>query len=147
MVRDLTLGNPPISVTLRRSARARRLSLRVSRLDGKVSLTVPPRASQREAMAFLKEREDWLRGHLSQVAAPIVPRIDPCGSKNIFRMNTTKFIMLKIDHILCTFFFCVIARSNTQHTYWVFQLSRSNNYGGSMLSLGALSHDQTNQKK
>ena len=72
MGRDLIIGNPPITVDLRRSARARRLSLRVSRLDGKVTLTMPPRAPEREAMAFLKEREDWLRGHLSDVT-PAVP--------------------------------------------------------------------------
>lgn len=71
MGRLVTLGNPPIDVDLRRSARARRLSLRVSRLDGRVSLTVPPQASEREAMKFLSEREDWLRGHLSQVSDPV----------------------------------------------------------------------------
>ncbi len=68
MGRDLIIGNPPITVDLRRSARARRLSLRVSRLDGKVTLTMPPRAPEREALAFLKEREDWLRGHLADVS-------------------------------------------------------------------------------
>ncbi len=71
MGRELTLGNPPISVALRRSARARQLSLRVSRLDGKVSLTMPPRASECEALAFLHSREDWLRGHLSKVAGAV----------------------------------------------------------------------------
>ena len=72
MGRDLIIGNPPITVDLRRSARARRLSLRVSRLDGKVTLTMPPRAPEREALAFLREREDWLRDHLSDVT-PAVP--------------------------------------------------------------------------
>ena len=72
MGRDLVIGNPPITVDLRRSARARRLSLRISRLDGKVTLTIPPRAPEREALAFLKEREGWLRGHLSDVV-PAVP--------------------------------------------------------------------------
>lgn len=60
-------GNPQITVTLRRSTRAKRLSLRVSRLDGRVSLTLPQRTPEREALAFLAERENWLRGHLSQV--------------------------------------------------------------------------------
>ncbi len=70
MGRELTLGNPPIAVAIRQSAQARQMSLRVSRLDGKVSLTLPPRASDREALAFLSSREDWLRKHLSQVAGP-----------------------------------------------------------------------------
>lgn len=60
-------GNPPITVALRRSGRARRLSLRFSRLDGKVTLTLPHHASEREAIVFLKERENWLRGHLSDL--------------------------------------------------------------------------------
>ena len=71
MGRGLEIGNPPIPVEMRRSARARRLSLRVSRLDGKVTLTLPPRAPERQAMAFLAEREAWLRGHLSEIAAPV----------------------------------------------------------------------------
>ena len=70
MGRTLTVGNPPIAVDLRASARARRLSLRVSRLDGTVSLTVPRHAAEHEALAFLREREGWLRGHLADVAAP-----------------------------------------------------------------------------
>lgn len=68
MGRHLTIGNPPIEVELRRSARAKRLSLRVSRLDGRVTLTIPQRGSEREALGFLNERETWLRGHVSSVA-------------------------------------------------------------------------------
>lgn len=66
-------GNPPIDVIWRRSARAKRLSLRMSRLDGRVTLTLPNRASDREGRAFLAEREAWLRENLSQVrqAVPV----------------------------------------------------------------------------
>ncbi|MFQ1699313.1 M48 family metallopeptidase [Loktanella agnita] len=60
-------GNPPIDVTLRRSARAKRLSLRVSRLDGRVTLTLPKRAREGEGIAFLQAKESWLRGHLDQM--------------------------------------------------------------------------------
>ena len=65
-------GNPPIAVTLRHSARAKRLSLRVSRLDGRVTLTLPKRALAREGIAFLREKESWLRGHLEQLR-PVAP--------------------------------------------------------------------------
>ena len=65
---EISLGNPPIAITLKHSARAKRMSLRVSRLDGRVSLTLPKRASHREAMAFLTDREDWLRKNLSAVS-------------------------------------------------------------------------------
>lgn len=58
-------GPPPVEVHLKRSARARRFSLRVSRLDGKVTLSMPLRAREGEALAFLKGNEDWVRQTLS----------------------------------------------------------------------------------
>ncbi|SIO41262.1 hypothetical protein SAMN05444722_1977 [Rhodovulum sp. ES.010] len=57
-------GDPPLDVTLRRSARARRYSLRISQLDGRVTLTLPHRAPLAEGLAFLREKEGWIRGHL-----------------------------------------------------------------------------------
>jgi len=60
-------GNPPVKVQLKRSSRARRLSLRISRLDGRATLTLPTRVPEREGMAFLRDRESWLRKHLDDV--------------------------------------------------------------------------------
>jgi hypothetical protein len=60
-------------VTLRRSARARRLSLRISGADGRVTLTLPARAPVREGLAFLREREGWLRGHLARTPEALLP--------------------------------------------------------------------------
>ena len=54
-------GTPPVEVHFRRAARARRFSLRVSRLDGKITLNMPPQARDTEALAFLKAQEGWLR--------------------------------------------------------------------------------------
>lgn len=58
-------GSPPVEITLRRSARARRFSLRVSRLDGRVTLSLPLRAREAEAMAFAREQEGWIRRTLA----------------------------------------------------------------------------------
>ncbi|OZB16450.1 MAG: zinc metalloprotease [Rhodobacterales bacterium 34-62-10] len=58
-------GNPPVEITLRKTAQARRISLRISRLDGRVTLTCPLRVSDREALAFAQEKADWLRHHLT----------------------------------------------------------------------------------
>jgi len=58
-------GNPPVAISLHRSARARRLSLRVSGLDGAVTLTVPRGVSEAEALGFARSREDWLRRTLA----------------------------------------------------------------------------------
>jgi predicted metal-dependent hydrolase len=72
MARHTLHGNPPIDVTLRKSASARRLSLRVSRLDGRVTLTLPVTAAERQAIAFLRDKEGWLRGQLDLIA-PVMP--------------------------------------------------------------------------
>ncbi|KFI29512.1 zinc metalloprotease [Haematobacter missouriensis] len=58
-------GSPPIDISLRRSARARRFSLRVSRLDGRVTLSLPERARVSDALAFARDREEWIRDVLS----------------------------------------------------------------------------------
>ena len=59
-------GNPPVSVILRKSARAKRISLRISQLDGRVTLTLPKFVSEAEGIAFAREKESWLRGHLDK---------------------------------------------------------------------------------
>lgn len=64
-------GNPPIEINLRRSGRARRISLRISRLDGRVTLTLPPRVPEREAMAFASEKEGWIRKALAVQAVQV----------------------------------------------------------------------------
>ena len=53
-------GNPGIAVHLRRNARAKRLTLRVSQIDGAVTLTLPKRASLRLARQFLSEKSVWI---------------------------------------------------------------------------------------
>lgn len=70
---QIILGdNPPIAVTLRRSAQARRLSLRISSLDGRVTLTLPQAVPEAEGLAFLRSREGWLRKHLSAQGERVV---------------------------------------------------------------------------
>ena len=57
-------GQPLVPLTLRRSARAVRISLRVSQLDGRVTLTMPNGVSEKEALKFAHEKADWIRSHL-----------------------------------------------------------------------------------
>lgn len=59
------LGQPPVEITLRRSARTRRFSLRISRLDGRVTLSMPMRAREAEALRFASEQEEWIRNQLA----------------------------------------------------------------------------------
>lgn len=58
---------PEVTLTLRRSARARRFSLRVSRHDGAVILTLPARAPLDEALAFARSQSGWLKRALERV--------------------------------------------------------------------------------
>lgn len=68
-MRRLSLpGTPPVEITLRRSARARRFSLRVSRLDGRVTLTLPSWAREAEALAFARDKADWIGAALERMA-------------------------------------------------------------------------------
>lgn len=57
-------GIPPVHVELKRNARARRMTLRVSRLDGRVTLSVPKRLKETEARAFAEEKAAWIRQQL-----------------------------------------------------------------------------------
>lgn len=59
-------GDPPVPLTLRRSARARRISLRISSLDGRVTLTLPKSLPERAALEFAEEKADWIRSHLDK---------------------------------------------------------------------------------
>ncbi|MEO0937700.1 MAG: SprT family zinc-dependent metalloprotease [Pseudomonadota bacterium] len=60
----------PADLVIRRSSRAKRLILRVSSVDGTVSVTVPKGVSERAALAFVRDRADWIAQHRSQLEGP-----------------------------------------------------------------------------
>ncbi|MBK0326231.1 M48 family metallopeptidase [Rhodobacteraceae bacterium F11138] len=72
MAEHLLPGAPPVTVTLRRSGRARRITLRISQLDGRVTLTLPTGVPESEAMEFARSKEGWIRGHLESRSQPTV---------------------------------------------------------------------------
>ncbi len=61
-------GNP---VRLVRHPRARRLRLRFDLTNGEAVLTMPPRASRAQAMAFLTAQQDWLAEQRARLAPPV----------------------------------------------------------------------------
>jgi predicted metal-dependent hydrolase len=69
----LEVGNPPISVKLRRNKRARRLTLRLGE-NGPV-LTLPVRCPLSEAQTFLEKSHGWLMKNISSRPEKEVPRI------------------------------------------------------------------------
>lgn len=70
MGRHALPGMPPVPLTLRKSARARRISLRISQLDGRVTLTYPNGVAETEALRFAHQKEDWIRQHLEDRPDP-----------------------------------------------------------------------------
>ncbi|MEM9523081.1 MAG: SprT family zinc-dependent metalloprotease [Pseudomonadota bacterium] len=66
-------GTPPVIVEIRSSVRARRLSLRVSRLDGRVTLTVPKGVKRCDAETFARSKAAWLRRHLARQVPAEIP--------------------------------------------------------------------------
>lgn len=60
-------GDPPVEIVLRRSARARRLTLRVSALDGRISLTRPVGVTEAEAMRFACDKAPWIRAQVARM--------------------------------------------------------------------------------
>jgi len=64
---------PGVELDIRRSARARRFSLRVSRVDGAVTLTLPVRAPLAEGLAFVEGQTDWLRRALARMPQQVRP--------------------------------------------------------------------------
>ncbi|WP_299552284.1 SprT family zinc-dependent metalloprotease [uncultured Tateyamaria sp.] len=65
MAERVLQGRPEIVLMLRRSARARRITLRISSLDGRVTLTLPTHVAEREALDFARQKEPWIRKHLA----------------------------------------------------------------------------------
>lgn len=79
-------GDPAVEVILRRSARARRFSLRVSRLDGRVTLSMPIHAREADALEFAGAQADWIRRTLASAVAVVPVRLGqelPCEGRNL----------------------------------------------------------------
>ncbi|MXU64522.1 M48 family metallopeptidase [Oceanomicrobium pacificus] len=75
MTTSFTIGQPPIPIRVRRNARARRLTLRLSAATGEAVLTMPSRASATAARDFAMRQEGWLRRQLADqpMQVPVLP--------------------------------------------------------------------------
>ncbi|MEM1353012.1 MAG: SprT family zinc-dependent metalloprotease [Pseudomonadota bacterium] len=80
-------GDPPVELTLRRSTRARRISLRVSGLDGKVTLTLPQGTPEAQALQFAQAKGEWLRAQLHR--QPAIAAICPGSTLPVEGRPTT----------------------------------------------------------
>ncbi|MGR3662245.1 MAG: M48 family metallopeptidase [Paracoccaceae bacterium] len=89
----ILVGSPEISIVLKRNARARRLSLRVSRLDGRVTMSLPKWTPEAEALGFAREKEDWIRRQLKDQTDVFVPEI---GGHVLFEGDEVSLVSAKI---------------------------------------------------
>jgi len=66
MDRAMLPGDPPVEIRVKRSARARRFSLRVAQAGGAVTLSLPVSARLGDALAFARAQEGWIRRALER---------------------------------------------------------------------------------
>ncbi len=69
---SLLLPHGPTQVLWRRSARARRVSLRIDPREGSVIVTLPPRAAQAAGRALLLDHAAWVADRLARLPSAIV---------------------------------------------------------------------------
>lgn len=67
----LRLPGGPARVEWRRSARARRVSLRIDPRGGAVVVTLPPRTGRTAGMALLMNHADWVSRRLAALPGPV----------------------------------------------------------------------------
>lgn len=67
----LSLPGGPARVEWRRSARARRISLRIDPRGGAVVVTLPPRAGRTAGMALLMNHAEWVARRLAALPGPV----------------------------------------------------------------------------
>lgn len=83
---------PMVRIGIRRTKNARRLSLRISRLDGRVMMSIPKRTSLREARKFAAEQAAWINNQLAQQPDQEKPFV---GGTVLFEGRETKIIAAK----------------------------------------------------
>lgn len=72
MAESFVIGDPPITVEIRRHHAARRLVLRLSRGALRPVATAPPSLPASRVRAFALEHEGWLRRQLERAPQPVV---------------------------------------------------------------------------
>jgi len=65
--RIIELGGREVALVVRRSAKARRLAVRIPGRDDSVELVLPPRAAEADGLAFLRSRASWVIERLERL--------------------------------------------------------------------------------
>jgi len=75
ILKSIIIGTPEIEIFIRESMRSRKISLKLSRFDNKVYLTVPNGGLIGQAEKFAREKEIWVRKQLNSLPSAI--RVKP----------------------------------------------------------------------
>lgn len=65
------IAGQPASIRWRRSARARRIALKIDPKEGDIVITLPPNGSRRAGLALLRGHEAWVAARLASLPPPL----------------------------------------------------------------------------
>lgn len=85
---------PNLEIFLRRNSNSRRMSLRISALDGKITLTGPRNLNLEEFKKFAESKKSWLKSMISSFDTPIFvsegAKIPILGNKTLISLSDVK---------------------------------------------------------
>ena len=85
---------PNLEIFLRRNSISRRMSLRISALDGKITLTGPRSLNLKEFEKFAESKKSWLKSTINSFDAPIFvsegAQIPVLGNKTLIALSDVK---------------------------------------------------------
>ena len=94
---------PTIVATLRRSPQAKRLSLRISSLDGRITITGPNFVPETTFQEFLDSKADWILANHKQIECVTVDdgaTVPVFGKPHVIGIANIRKISLEDDQIL-----------------------------------------------
>ena len=93
---------PTIGATLRRSRQAKRLSLRISSLDGRITITGPHFVPESTFQDFLDSKTEWILAnhkHIERVIISDGASVPVLGEPHVIRTTNIPKISLVDDQI------------------------------------------------
>ena len=94
---------PTIGATLRRSRQAKRLSLRISSLDGRITITGPHFVPESTFQDFLDSKAEWIlanHNHIERILVDDGASVPVLGKPHVIRITTMRKISVVDDQIL-----------------------------------------------
>ena len=94
---------PTIGATLRRSRQAKRLSLRISSLDGRITITGPHFVPESTFQDFLDSKAEWILAnhkHIERIIVDDGASVPVLGKPHVIRITNMRKISVVDDQIL-----------------------------------------------